>query len=301
MQSNGPEAIVRINRILVPVDFSDHSAGAMEHAVALAEKFDAELVLLHAIPTYAPPVPVAAGAEGTVAVPPDEKVELRAERALTELAGRHAPGRNVTRVVEVGDPASAISEAIKKYGIDFIVMPTRGYGVFRRFVLGSVTTNVLNDVDCPILTGVHVEETRPHDPQPYERIGCAVDLAEGSAETLRWASSFAEAYEAPLSLIHAMAVSSQGTTGAYMTTDFAPLVRRNTEERMRTLIDEAHAPVADSVIETGFAETLIPSVAREKNLDALVIGRHESNGLFSGLTAHAYGLIRHSPCPVISV
>ena len=37
-------------------------------------------------------------------------------------------------------------------------MPTHGYGPFRRFILGSNTAKVLHDADCPVWTGVHVEE-----------------------------------------------------------------------------------------------------------------------------------------------
>lgn len=301
MFSNGSRTGVDIKRILVPVDFSDHSVAAVEHAVSLAEKFGADLSVIHVIPTYAPPIPVASGVEGTMVAPPADKLKQRAAKSLAELGEQFAPGKAINQIAETGDPASVISESVKKHGIDFIVMPTRGYGIFRRLVLGSVTTKVLNDVDCPILTGAHVEELRPHDPRPYEHVGCAVDLTEKSAHTLQWASGFAQAYGARLSVIHAVPVSSQATTVDYMTTDFTPLLRRNAEERVHKLVDETSAPVAEAVIETGSAESLIPSVAREQNLDALVIGRHDSSGLFGGLTAHAYSIIRHSPCPVISV
>lgn len=84
-----------------------------------------------------------------------------------------------------------------------IVMSTHGYGGFRRFLLGSVTAKILHDVSCPVFTGAHVGEMPPFGAQPYQRIGCAIDLGDHSEELLRGAEEFARSWDARLVVIHA--------------------------------------------------------------------------------------------------
>jgi hypothetical protein len=63
-----------------------------------------------------------------------------------------------------------IVEFAHNNNITLIAMPTHGYGLFRRFLLGSVTAKVLHDADCPIWTGVHMEAAPPRD--THARDGC---------------------------------------------------------------------------------------------------------------------------------
>ena len=60
------------------------------------------------------------------------------------------------RLIYEGDPEAQIAAFTQAEDIQLIVMPTHGYGVFRRFLIGSGTSKVLHDVSCPVLTGVHV-------------------------------------------------------------------------------------------------------------------------------------------------
>jgi hypothetical protein len=57
-----------------------------------------------------------------------------------------------TRLMREGDPARAIIEYAEDEKVDLIMMPTHGYGPFRRFLLGSVTAKVLHDVKCAVWT-----------------------------------------------------------------------------------------------------------------------------------------------------
>ncbi|MGA8595805.1 MAG: universal stress protein [Bryobacteraceae bacterium] len=46
-----------------------------------------------------------------------------------------------------GDPAAAIVKCAQAEQVDLIMMPTHGYGPYRKFLLGSVTAKVLHDSD----------------------------------------------------------------------------------------------------------------------------------------------------------
>ena len=119
-----------ISRILLPMDFSDRCMGMLPYAQAVAAKYGAELILLH--------------------VENDDELAKAGREKHQDI--------DVRRVLYDGDPADVIVGFAKSEKIDLIAMPTHGYGVFRRFLIGSVTAKVLHDVSCPVLTGVHMEE-----------------------------------------------------------------------------------------------------------------------------------------------
>jgi universal stress protein family protein len=111
---------------------------------------------------------------------------------LEDLANREFPGLPVAMQVLQGDPAAKIIECATTEGADLIMMPTRGYGPYRRFLLGSVTAKVLHDCDCPVWTSVHLEQ--PTDAKPaYHKIACAVDAGPHTTKVLSWASGLATA------------------------------------------------------------------------------------------------------------
>src|SRR5262249_53309636 len=144
-------------KILLPVDFSERSLGAARYAKNLATQFDSELTLLHVLtpPHYE---------FGALEIGGSMLSELYVNRAAQvekELASylvEELAGLNVRRVVLEGDPAREIVEFAHSEQAGLVVMPTHGYGPFRQFILGSITAKVLHDADCPVWTGVHLEE-----------------------------------------------------------------------------------------------------------------------------------------------
>ena len=80
------------------------------------------------------------------------------QRNLGEALKPELNGLAVKRVLVEGNPARAIVRTAHDEKVDLIAMPTHGYGAIRRFLLGSVTSKVLHDSECPIWTGAHLEE-----------------------------------------------------------------------------------------------------------------------------------------------
>ena len=60
-----------------------------------------------------------------------------------------------------GDAATEIVQFAMRENVDLIAMPTRGCGVFRKMLLGSVTAKVLHDASCPVWTSSHTEHVTP--------------------------------------------------------------------------------------------------------------------------------------------
>jgi nucleotide-binding universal stress UspA family protein len=267
--------------ILVPVDFSERAAPAARYAKSLAAQFDSPILLLHVLT----PPELEFGATDISGQMLAEIYHSRARQSAQELASFLADelaGVQVERLTLEGDPATSIvTTAHDRAGV--IVMPTHGYGPFRRYILGSTTAKVLHDADCPVWTGVHLEGAPSAAPIPLRQILCAVDLGPQSSKTLCWAAALAIQFQAQLTLMHV-------TLGA------AEAARREMEHLQSFVHSDASI-----LIETGDPPATICSAAGRLGADVLVIGRGSAAGVFGRLRAYAYSIIRQSPCPVVSV
>jgi nucleotide-binding universal stress UspA family protein len=138
---------LHLRRGLVPVDGSAASLSVMDHLLAFLNARELDLLLLQVVPAE-----------------PNHATAEKAELALTALVERIRE-RGLTaeaRVVEAGDPAAVIIEAIRQDLIDFIAMSTRGAGGIARTMLGSVATAVVRSSEVPVLL------VTPNVPTPSE-------------------------------------------------------------------------------------------------------------------------------------
>src|SRR5579862_2684132 len=147
--------MLELSKILLPVDFSEHGKDAARCAGALARRFGAQLIPLHVQQIYAPDIRDTHGPIDTGWI---ATLENRLQHELDSYQELEWSGLNVKGTVITGDPACQIAEYAKRGKVNLIVMPTHGYGRFRRFLLGSVTAKVLHDVSCPVWTGVHLRD-----------------------------------------------------------------------------------------------------------------------------------------------
>lgn len=287
-----------LSKILLPVDFSQRAVGAARYAEALADQYSAQITMLHVIP---PPhyefASMEAGSTALAELYLNRKAVIEEESRTfltTEL-----PGFTPQRVLLEGDPAREIVKMAQDDGFSLILMPTHGYGSFRRFVLGSVAAKVLHDADCPVWTGVHLEEAPPVEAIKFRTVVVAVDLGPQSEKTLTWAAQFAESAKARLVIAHATP-SLEGRTGEYFDPDWRLYLSKQAQEHVAELQQKAGTN-AEVVIEAGDAPHVVEAAAKTYDADIVVIGRGSASGVFGRLRANAYSIIRQSPCPVVSV
>lgn len=268
-------------KILFPVDFSDRCIAVASSVEAFARKFNSELTLMF----VDNPVPL----DGPARSP---------ETQLEEFADRDQfKGLNVQTCIAIGDPASEIIKFAHDQKTDLIAMPTHGYGPFRRFLLGSVTLKVLHDAWCPVWTDVHTEDL-PVQPR-FRSIVCAVDLTHKSHTTLQWAWQMAKANDAKVVLVHAIPMLAN--YGAeYVYADWQQEIADAASKQLDCLqkSEQTFAPVE---IVMGDVASAVRTVVEEEQADLLVIGRSVEGRPLGRLRTHAYPIIRHSPCPVVSV
>lgn len=139
-------------RILVPLDGSELAEKALPYAEALAQKFEAELILVRVLQLLLEAIP--AGLY-TGAAFHQQTVQDKQEAAtyLNEVAtqARKAGVLPLRRVVLDGPVISnAITELAGEEKVDLIVMCTHGRSGLSRLMFGSVAGQVLHDAPCPV-------------------------------------------------------------------------------------------------------------------------------------------------------
>jgi nucleotide-binding universal stress UspA family protein len=260
-------------RILFPVDYSEHSAGAARYVEAFAGRFDAEVVMLHSVdfPHYN---------DSLADINPARKREQ-----LDAFLEKEFEYFKVDRVILRGDPSRSILKTATEKHCDLIMMPTHGLGGFRRFLLGSVTAKILHDADCPVFTGAHLEQAPALENIEFRTFLCAVSSESYGRKVLAAAAEFANVYRGKLVVVHATGMV-ENLAGA----------RREIEQTVA-----AAGADAEIVVERGEVPAVVSAQAALHKADLLIIGRSPAPGVFGRLRAHAYPIIRQSPCPVISV
>jgi nucleotide-binding universal stress UspA family protein len=154
--------MIDLRRILIPTDFSKFSDVAVSYATALAEKFGAELYLLHVVQDLAVFVPEAVAVTPPLVIPP-EQFRASAEAALAKaIQSGQLKGLRVQPVVREGAPFYEIVRFAKEEAIDLIVMGTHGHSGLVHVLLGSVTERVVRKAPCPVLTVRHPEHEFVH-------------------------------------------------------------------------------------------------------------------------------------------
>lgn len=183
-----------VSRILCPIDFSDASSRALEHAIVLARPVKARITALHLVS-----MPIVFSPGPAPGVDPAVVAQLN-DRAAAHCQQVREEGIALDLIVVGGDPVIGILHHAEVLPADVIVMGTHGTGGFRRSVLGSVTEKVLRMASCPVLTVPPAAE--PRALTPYGRVLCPVDFSESSLKAADYAVGVARDNASRVSLVH---------------------------------------------------------------------------------------------------
>lgn len=177
-----------MKRLLVPTDFSENAARALEYAIALANRRMGAITLFHAsIPT--------------VSQRTEQYLYQEAERQMEALVETYrsqmGPAASLTGVVTVGEAVPAIINQSHS-GYDLLIMGTQGESGIKGFLLGSVTYEVMRRAEIPVLA--IPQHAKVH---PLRNILLAIDKFSVSApETLVPLRELAQVFSAEIHVIH---------------------------------------------------------------------------------------------------
>jgi nucleotide-binding universal stress UspA family protein len=297
--------VADITRILCPVDLSELSRHALDHARAIAGWYGARITVLHVygpqeIPAFTTDVPATA----TLPVPIDPLDLQEQVRRFCDGGPANAIGLDI--LVEEGSPAKVIVRAAKDIEADLLVLATHGRSGFDRFVLGSVTEKVLRTTPVPVLT---VPPPATSGAQPlYKRILCAMDFSDASTRALELALSLAREADARLTLLHVVEEVPVVAAAPEAVPFSLPDYQRRLHEDARRRLDDALPEEAriwctpDVQITTGKPYREILRMADEAGTELVVMGvqgRGALNRWLFGSTTSQ--VIRHATCPVLTV
>lgn len=304
--------MIDIRRILCPVDFSDCSRRALDHAVAVARWYESTVTLLH----VCAPVPISAYATVAPMMPPT-LVSGENRNDVLEAMKRFAAtvdGPAVPFAFELGegDAASEIVANTATANSDLIVMGTHGRSAFERLILGSVTEKVLRKVGSPVLTvPPRVTDATAPPRATFKRILCAVDFSDCSMRALDYAMSLAQESNSSLSVLHVIepmpATAFDGhevVLADYTMRDYLAAAEKEGKTNLAKAIpDRAREFCQIETVQTvGKPYREILRVAEEHASDLIVIGIH-GRGIvdrffFGSTTQH---VVRQAACPVLTM
>ncbi len=296
---------MKVDKILLPTDFSDCAENACDWAAFLARRHHAELHLLHV-------VALGLGAFSTF---PDPSPE-----ALLEKMEAISQNRLVKRVADLksnldtevvhqtrvgGSEAEAILDYVAKNDIDLIVMGTHGRRGISHFFMGSVAESTLRLAPCPVVT-VRAE-SRPPGERAMRRVLVPVDFSPSSRDAVRATKEIVEREGAEATLFHVVEAYYQppgmdlGGLSLPNVMDELCRNRRAHLERMASeLSDDRVALRAETAV--GGAYQKIVEYAGEQDVDLIVMSAHGQTGLSRLILGSvAERVVRTAPCPVMTL
>jgi nucleotide-binding universal stress UspA family protein len=140
-----------INKILVPIDFSDYSKNALRYAAQFALQFKAKIYLIYVVE---PMIYPADFSMGQVSLPSaDIDIQKRGEEELYNLAKNFIDQAVQTEVIiKTGKPFVEINDTAAEKDIDLIIMATHGHTGVEHLLFGSTAEKVVRKAPCPVLT-----------------------------------------------------------------------------------------------------------------------------------------------------
>jgi len=140
-----------IQKVLVPIDFSDYSKNSLRYAVNFAKQFNAEIYLIYVVePVIYPPD----FSMGQIAIPSvNAEWDERAREELQNLAKTEIPeGVNVKTILKNGKPFLEIIDTASEENVDLIIIATHGHSGVEHILFGSTAEKVVRKAPCPVLT-----------------------------------------------------------------------------------------------------------------------------------------------------
>ena len=298
---------MKLEKILVPTDFSAASSKALAQSLTLAAGGAARLHLLHRLASPMPifpsaPYPGISNWKELGSMLEEYIVQSREEasRELEKLASEAPSGVGVeTSLDGRHETLEAISKKAEAWKPDLIAMGTHVAGGLEKLVLGSMTSKVLHHVDANLL--LVRSDSRLFDGGQGPRILVPMDFSDHSIRALGLARTLASRYEGDLHLLHVVELMHTPFEPAGLTSRFdrEPELKEKYEEALTDLLAGASGDI--HVAEGSVASEVL--WWREKlGAELVVLGSRGLRGIKQALVGSvAEKVARFSEAPVIVV
>ncbi len=282
--------------ILAPFDFSDVSVALLRRLITLAENSNATVHVLHVVE----PSRGSVASEGTPIYPGARAAAARMQ--IKQLVAQTFSSRvSITSTVRVGRAADEIVAHAHALSADLIVMSAHSGSGRKNVLLRTTTERVVRQSPCPVLVVArdHVQEflTEP-DGFPlrtWKRILLPVDLSSDIREALAYAAAIVRENGARLHILHGVNRDTTGLDETYPSADARLAAWLSSAFRWPV---EYEATIWNNV-------PLLNAILHEvkhSEIDLIVLPARDSAWFRRHrLWSITDGILRHAPCPVLSV
>jgi len=287
------------DKILIAFDGSQNSKQACELAAILAKGFKAKVTIAHVLPPI-PALETSRRKEYEASL--ENKANIEAFKIESQLQGEGIEAK--TRILRAkGSITDSLIDFSKGGKFDLIVAGTRGLGAFRRMMLGSVSTNLLNHASSPVL----VVRNRIYKIQmQLERVLVATDGSKDADHALECALSITKATGASITIVNVVYLPplAYGTWVPQLDRIFEDLKDEGTKivsSASKLAKEKGISDVATKIIENNQSPVwAITKFADQGKFDLVVVGTRGLGGfekLFLGSVAN--GVVHYAKCSVL--
>ena len=296
----------KIERILVPLDFSPASMGALDYAVWVAKQFRAAIYLVH---VYPPDEASAVLGAAHLLLQSAEAIE-RLNEQLKGIHQKHAPTfRPENCHIRSGRPYEEIIRLAREIDADLIALSTRGHSGLKHLLLGSTTERVVRNAPCPVLVARKSKQRGKAGREAFAvgTILVPTDFSQCSLAGTKYAAFLARKFGAILRLFHAMYPYTN-----YVFVDragvrlpgLAEAVEETARQEMHALkqMDFLRGLIVETDLLPGPAVDEICAAAGSPDVDLVVTSTHGRTGLKHALIGSvAEHVVRYAERPVLIV
>ncbi|MCD4735037.1 MAG: universal stress protein [Bacteroidales bacterium] len=288
---------MNISNILVPVDFSDFSYNALDYALFLSDKFNANVMVLHVIAMYRDSFHEK---EHILKIEEiiDEHVAERKELLDNSKTIAKEKGIEIeTEIIRSTSIPAGILDYVNNGPYDLVVMGNHGNTGLKKFFLGSVSQRVLHIADIPVLT-VHKNWKK----RSIDNILIPVDFSAASNRSFESSGVFIDKFEAILHLLHVVEYDEHPE---YYNISFDPILKANPQlgEYIQNNLEKLSSSNSHKVVTSireGKAHVEIDNHVDDMDIDLLIMScRGESlfENILIGSTTEK--MVAISECPVL--
>lgn len=288
-------------RILTAVDGSENAQAAVEASIRLACRSRAALEFVYVVNLN--------GAFGGYPLPENKTFSsvledvLGAGKAVLEHAMDQVPEAVETRGHCIdGDPGKTIAALAEKEGCDLIAVGSRGLGVLKGALLGSVSRYLVENAKCPVLVikaGARQEENVMGD---FKTILVPVDGSESSERAIEQAVALAQVCGAKLKFLYVANINQLAINACLSDAILEAVTKAGGVILDRALEKVPEGVEAESFAETGSPAVVIMEFAEAEDADLVVMGSR-GLGVVKGvlLGSVSQHLVERAKCPVMVV
>jgi nucleotide-binding universal stress UspA family protein len=290
--------MAELKKLLIPVDFSEHSKFAAYKALSLAEVCHAEVYFLHIGPS------------------PKETAET-----LCQFVNSLQPKATIPikRFVAQGNPASGILTAAQKLQANAIVMGHRDISGLKSFMQSSVAEQVLREATCPVLI---VKKKKQQNFEGYmlpqlrsleaafqaDRILVPLDFSAASVQAFQYAADLAYQYNATIYTVTVFdkkfkeIAEDQKKHTAILVHGRKIHLWKAFPDLLRSIPYENVKAHVKRLLLDGDPFAKIDSLVKKKEIDLIVMGTNGRSGLEHLLIGSvAEKVLRTIDCPVMTI